>query len=71
MTLRECIARYEAAAARTPATSGPTAGLTPKGSAAVALFRLRRQLRALTDADRADIAPLVSELLNAELPPVA
>jgi hypothetical protein len=62
MTLAEIIAAHQAATVAITPIDGPAAVLTPRGHAAVAAIRLRRQVGELGTRDRAWTARLLRDL---------
>lgn len=63
-TLFEIIETFEARRHH-PAPASQRAVLTPRGEAAVAIIRLKRQLAALTADDRDELLPLLADLVAA------
>ena len=61
MILAEIIARYEAA--QPAPISARVTVLTPRGSALVAIERLRRQIATLEPADLEDVGPALMTLI--------
>ena len=64
MTLAECIARHEQATV-TPIRRPAAGAITPRGDAALAMYRFLRVLRALGAEDREYITSMLAEELGA------
>lgn len=63
MTLAEIITRHEQATSDQPSRHPAAGAITPRGHAAIALYRFVRQLRALNHEDRAHVVAMLTEEL--------